>query len=483
MITTKRKKDRFFRLCLLSFFILFLTLFHEFTTNFIIATKVKERFYFMDSIVQQLLLQLLLILVNAFFAATEIAVLSLNVTKLHKLEEEGANYAKRLIHLVEEPSGFLSTIQVGITLAGFLGSALAADNFAEPLVNWIYNDLAFHVIPLSVLDTLSVILITLVLSYFTLVLGELVPKRIAMQKSLEVAKVASKVVATISVILKPVVAFLSLSTNLVLKILRMKTETEEETVTEEDILLMMNQGKKSGLIDSDEQKWIENVFEFDDISVKEAMTCTPDVVAIPYHSTDEEILSIITESGLSRFPVYDEDMNDILGILNTRDFLINLNTKKYKTFDEIIRPAYFVPETISAQSLFKDMQTKKVHIAVVVDEYGATSGIITMEDLIERIVGSIYDEFDPAETADIEQIKDNLWRVSGSYSIWDLANLLDIDIPEDVEYSTVGGMVFSCLHMIPKDGTKLDVDVNGIRIHVEQIEDHRIKSVLIEKIE
>lgn len=436
----------------------------------------------MDSIVQQLLLQLLLILVNAFFAATEIAVISLNVTKLRKLEEEGVSYAKKLIHLVEEPSGFLSTIQVGITLAGFLGSAFAADNFAEPLVDWITNGLGFHAIPLSVLEPLSVILITLILSYFTLILGELVPKRIAMQKPLEVAKVSSNIVGVISGILKPVVAFLSLSTNCVLRLLRMKTETEEEMVTEEDIRMMMNQGKKTGAIDSDEQQWIENVFEFDDISVKEAMTCTPDVVAIPYDSTNEEIISIITESGLSRFPVYDEDMNDILGILNTRDFLINLNSKEFTSMEEFIRPAYFVPETIRAQSLFKDMQKKKVHIAVVVDEYGATSGIITMEDLIERIVGNIYDEFDPAETADMEQLNDNLWRVSGSYNIWDLANLLEIEIPEDVEYSTVGGMVFSCLHMIPKDGTKLDVEINGIKIHVEQIEDHRIKSVLIEKL-
>ena len=437
----------------------------------------------MDLIVQQLLLQLLLILVNAFFAATEIAVLSLNVTKLRKLEEEGALYAKKLIHLVEEPSGFLSTIQVGITLAGFLGSAFAADNFSGPLVDWIINGLGFHSISESVLDTLSVILITLILSYFTLVLGELVPKRIAMQKPLEVAKVSSNVVGVISVVLKPVVAFLSLSTNGILRLLRMKTETEEELITEEDIRMMMNQGKKTGSIDSDEQQWIENVFEFDDISVKEAMTCTPDVVAIPYDSTNEEILSIITESGLSRFPVYDEDMNDILGILNTREFLLNLNSKECTCLEEIIRSAYFVPETIRAQSLFKDMQKKKVHIAVVVDEYGATSGIITMEDLIERIVGNIYDEFDPAEAADIEQLKDNLWRVSGSYNVWDLASLLEIEIPEDVEYSTVGGMVFSCLHMIPKDGTKLDVEVNGVKIHVEQIEEHRIKSVLIEKLD
>lgn len=436
----------------------------------------------MDSMIPQLLLQLVLILVNAFFAATEIAILSLNVNKLRKMEEEGVAYAKKLIKLVEEPSGFLSTIQVGITLAGFLGSAFAADNFSARLVEWIYDDLQFTMFSRNLLDTLAVIIITLILSYFTLVLGELVPKRIALQKPLQIAKVACKVLSVISLFLKPVVAFLSLSTNGVLRLLGVRTEKVEDSVTEEDIRMMMDLGKKNGSIDSDEQKWIENVFEFDDITVKDAMTCSPDVISIPYHATTEEILEIITESGLSRFPVYKEDINDILGIMNTRDFLIGLNTKEVHCLEDIIRPAYFVPETIRAQSLFKDMQKKKIHIAVVVDEYGATSGIITMEDLVERIVGNIYDEFDPAESTDIEQIHENLWRVSGSYNVWDMAEQLDVEIPEDVQYCTVGGMVFSCLHMIPKDGSKLDVEVHGMKIHVEQIVDHRIKSVTIEKI-
>lgn len=435
----------------------------------------------MSTIVPQLLLQVCLILINAFFAATEIAVLSLNVNKLHKLDEKGVTYAKKLMKLVEEPSGFLSTIQVGITLAGFLGSAFAADNFSERLVSWIYDDLQFTALSRSVLESLSVIFITLVLSYFTLVFGELVPKRIAMQKSLEVAKVACKVVSVISVLLRPIVAFLSISTNAVLRILRMQTEKVEETVTEEDIRMMMDLGQKNGSINSDEQQWIENVFEFDDISVREAMTCTPDVIAIPSHATKKEVLDIITESGLSRFPVYEGNIDNVLGIMNTREFLLGINSPTEVTLSDITRPAYFVPETMHATSLFKDMQKKKIHFAVVVNEYGATSGIITMEDLLECIVGNIYDEFDPDEPADIEQVGENCWRVSGSYNVWDLDEKLDVQIPEEVEYSTVGGMVFSCLHMIPKDGTKLDVEVHGMKIHVEQITDHRIKTVLIEK--
>lgn len=435
----------------------------------------------MRFIMPGLLVQLILILVNAFFAATEIAVLSINVAKLHKLEEEGIGYAKKIRKLVEEPSGFLSTIQVGITLAGFLGSAFAADHFSEMLSTWVYHDLGFQSFAYETLDTLSIIVVTIILSYFTLVLGELVPKRVAMQKPLQVAKLSIKIVSVISVVLKPVVAFLSISTNIVLKILRVRTDVKEEAVTEEDIRLMMTMGQKAGSISRDEQELIENVFEFGDIRVKEAMICTPDIIAIPYDATDEEILELIIMSGRSRFPVYREDMNDIVGIINAREFLINMNTREFETIDDLIRNAYFVPETICAKKLFKDMQKDKIHIAIVVDEYGATSGIITLEDLLECIVGDIYDEFDSQEPNEIEKIKDNLWRVSGGYNIWELAKELEIRVPDDLEYSTVGGMVFSSLNMIPKDGSRIDVELDQIRIHVEEIIDHRIKSVLIEK--
>ena len=435
----------------------------------------------MGTVFPQLVLQLALILCNAFFAATEIAVLSLNVTKLRKLQEEGASYAAKLIRLVEEPSGFLSTIQVGITLAGFLGSAFAADNFSTRLVDFVYHTLEFQKIPYGALDTIGVIVITLVLSYFTLVLGELVPKRIAMQKPYEVARISIHIVLAISVFLKPIVCFLSFSTNAVLKVLRIKTEKQEEAVTEEDIRMMMDLGKRAGSIDDDEQQWIENVFEFNDTSVKETMTCTPDVIAISDQLSADEILKIIQESGLSRFPVYHEDIDDIIGIINTREFLLALNQEEKFELKSICRPAYFVPETIRAINLFKDLQKKKIHIAIVVDEYGSTCGIVTMEDLLECIVGNIYDEFDPDEAADIEKIEENKWRVSGSYSIWDLAEELNLTIDENLEYSTVGGMVFSCLHVIPKDGTKLDVEIHDLHIHVEQIIDHRIKTVIIEK--
>jgi putative hemolysin len=437
----------------------------------------------LNSIPQQLLLQVILILLNAFFAATEIAVISLNTTKLKRMSEEGDKTAGKLVKLVEEPAGFLSTIQIGITLAGFLGSAFAADNFSEYLVNWIYNGIGFHGIPLSVLDTLSVVAITLILSYFTLVFGELVPKRIAMQKPMKVARISCGVVSAVAVVMRPAVTFLSFSTNAVLKLLRMKTAAEEETVTEEEIRMMVDLGEEKGTIDSDEKEWIENVFEFGDSDARDVMTHQPDIVGIPVSADVETVRNIIMESGLSRFPVYGRNIDDIRGILNARDFLLNQKQGHAETVEELMRPAYFVPETVPASQLFKDMQKKKVHIAIVVDEYGETSGLVTMEDLLEEIVGNIYDEFDRAEPADIIKLGENLWQISGTASVEDIAEELDVKLPEDLDYETLGGMVFSCLHTIPKDGTALDVEVCGLHIHVDQVTDRRIEKATVRKLE
>ena len=266
----------------------------------------------MDSVPQQILLQVILILINAFFAATEIAVVSLNSNKLKKMMEDGDKTAGRLLKLVEEPTGFLSTIQVGITLAGFLGSAFAADNFAQYLVDWVYNGIGFRGLPLSVLNTLSVIVITIILSYFTLILGELVPKRIAMQKSYQVAKFSCRVVSAVAFVMRPVIFFLSASTNVVLRLLRFKTEAEEESVTEEEIRMMVDLGEEKGVIDEDEKEWIQNVFAFDDTPVRDIMTHSTDVIFIPLKSDDNEVLEIIRNSGKSRFPVYDKDFDDIV---------------------------------------------------------------------------------------------------------------------------------------------------------------------------
>lgn len=437
----------------------------------------------MDSIAQQLIIQVILIAINAFFASSEIAVVSLSVTKLRAMEEEGDKRAKRLLRMVEEPSAFLSTIQIGITLAGFLGSAFAANSFSKYLVDWIYYDIGFTALPQKALDTLAVILITIILSYFTLIFGELVPKRIAMQKSMEVATFTSGVVSAIAVIMRPIVRFLSFSTNTVLRMIRMKTETEEETVTEEEIKMLLNIGEQKGTIDRDEQEWIENVFRFDDISVREAMTREADVVAFSLEASEQEILDTIRETGLSRYPVYDGDINNIVGILNVRDFLLHQRGKEQPVnLRKLLRIPYFVPDTIHADDLFADMQKKKIHIAIVIDEYGQTAGIITIEDLLEEIVGNIYDEFDPAEAPEIERLEENLWRVNGSVDIETLAEELDMELPDESDYNTVGGMVLSCLHTIPKDGSQFDIQVNGLRIFVKKIEDRRIEELLVQKV-
>ncbi len=430
------------------------------------------------SLAQQILLQIILIMINAFFAATEIAVISLNTTKLKKLAEDGDKYAPRLLKMAENPSGFLSTIQIGITLAGFLGSAFAADNLAI-YIKPLFTNLG---LPDGISGTISVIIITLIISFFTLIFGELVPKRIAQQKAFAVAKFSSGVITITAKIMKPVVWLLSATTNLMLHIFRIKEDGDKDAVTEDDIKLMVDAGGESGSIEEDEQEWIQNVFEFNDINVSEIMTREPDVVSFQVDTPENEILDTIKDSGLSRFPVYEEDINDILGILNARDFLINLSSE-HKDIRELLRPAYMVPDSIHADKLFSDMQEKKTHIAIVVDEYGQTVGIVTLEDLLEEIVGNIYDEFDPQEETEIQKIGDNEWKVSGSLSLSDFSDETGIELEENEDYDTIGGMVLSTLSQIPEDGTTLDVTINGLDIHVTKIEDRRIEEAIVKKAE
>ena len=433
----------------------------------------------MDSIPQQLLLQVILILVNAFFAMTEIAVISLNAGKLRMMAEEGDRSAPKLLKMVEEPSGFLSTIQIAITLSGFLGAAFAGDAFAEVLTDWL---LGLGVgLPASVLNTLSLVLVTVILSYFTLVFGELVPKRIAMQKPLQVAKISCGVVRTIAAILRPAVWLLSVSTNGLLKLMRLSTKAEEETVTEEEIRMMVDLGEARGTIERSEGEWIDNVFDFGESMAKDLMTHAGDVTAFPVTAEDREILQAIRKTGLSRYPVYEGDMNHVLGILNARVFLLDRAGDAPRPLRELLQRAYFVPDTLNAATLLRDMQSKKVHIAVVIDEYGDTAGIVTMEDLLEEIVGNIYDEFDPSEPAEIEEVSPGVWRVSGGADIEEVAEALDVDLPEDREFDTLGGLVFSQLHTIPQDGPVPDVEACGLHVHVDQADGFRIVSATVRK--
>ena len=435
----------------------------------------------MVSVPKQLLIQAILIALNAFFAAMEIAVISLNTTKLKRLVEEGDEKAGKLLSMAENPAGFLSTIQVGISLSGFLGAAFAADSLSEPLTLWL---LEMGVkLPEALLNNIAVILITLILTFVTIVFGELIPKRIAQQKSYEVAKACCGIIGVISVIFKPIILLISGTTNLILRMMKLKTEAEDEQVSEDDIRMMVDVGGESGSIEEDEKEMIQNIFEFNDIAISEIMTRVSDVNAISIEDSEEDILRIIKESGNSRFPVYKDDINDIIGILNSREFLINLNDENGKSVRDMLRKPYFVPETIKADQLFSDMQKNKVHISIVIDEYGETRGIVTLEDLLEEIVGNIYDEYDAAETPAIEPLPDGRWKVQGTLSIEDLNDELGIHITDDRDYDTVGGMIFSCLHTIPEDGKQFTVEVNGLKITVTRVEDKRIIEAIVEKTE
>ncbi len=435
-----------------------------------------------DPLLPQLLILLLLILVNAFFAAAEIALISLSETKLKKQLEEGDRRAKKLLRLVQAPDRMLSTIQICITLAGFLASAYAADAFSDRLVHWLVAERGFTAIPAATLNGIMVVLITIVLSYFSLVLGELVPKRVAMKKTETVAKLTGGVVYAMSLFFRPVIWFLSKSTNGVLRLMRIDPAADEEDVSEDEIRMMVDLGEERGAIESNEKELIENIFEFNNTTAEDVMVHRTDMVMIWVEDPADEILAAIRDSGLSRFPVYNEDADDIIGILNTRDYLLNTQLSQPKPFRSLLRQAYFVPESVRTDVLFRDMQSKKVHMAIVVDEYGGTSGLVTMEDLLEEIVGNIYDEFDPLEDKEIEQVGENLWRVSGSAGLDTVAEALDMEFPEDEEFDTLGGLVFAQLSVIPDDGSRFEVESHGLHIQVTEFTDRRVDQALVSKL-
>ncbi|WP_249284466.1 hemolysin family protein [Luoshenia tenuis] len=435
-----------------------------------------------DPIWSQLLLQVVLIALNAFFAATEIAVISLNENKLRHQAEQGDKKAKQMLRMVQTPAGFLSTIQIGITLAGFLASAFAAENFSDKLVQFLVKDCGFTVLPEQTLDVISIIVITLILSYFTLVLGELVPKRVAMKRSEKVARAASGVIHFLSVVMKPIVWLLSVSTNGVLRLMRIDPAEKEEAVTEEEIRLMVDIGQERGTIAADEREMIDNIFEFNNTTAEEIMIHRTDMSVIGLDDTPADILALIEETGLSRFPVYGEDIDDIRGIVSTRQFLLNQRHENPLPLSKIMRPAYFVPESVRADILFREMQKTKTHLAIVVDEYGGTSGLVTMEDLLEEIVGNIYDEFDPQDVQELQPLAENLWRVSGGIDLESLGEALEMELPTEEEYDTLGGLVFSQLTAIPEDGSRVTVEVAGLHIEVEELIEHRVEWALVSKL-
>ena len=410
---------------------------------------------------QQLLLQFILILLNAFFAATEIALISVNEKKVRALAEEGDKKAKKLIKIIDDPTKFLSAIQVGITLAGFLGSAFAADNFADKLTGFIVSTFGVAAAYVNFIDTVSVILITLILSYFTLVLGELVPKRIAMKHKEKLANGVCGFMSAITSVLKPVIWFLTASTNLVLRLFGIDPNEKEEAVSEEDIVVMLDAGADEGTLDKDGIEYIKNVFKLERLSAADVMTQRSAVVAIPDDISDKELLAIIEEEGYSRIPVYSESMDKIVGVLHTRNYLLKRKTPGFKMEDAFLPPE-FVPETIHLDALFKNMQSDRTHMVLVVNEYGHMSGVVTMEDIIEELLGEIWDEQDEAIEPIVEQ-QENLYTVLSSVSIDEFFEYFSLDKSDEIESTTVNGWLSEVCGNIPDVGFSFNYE----NLHIE----------------
>lgn len=428
----------------------------------------------MDPLIWQLILQLVLILINAFFASAEIAVVSLNASKLKADAEEGDKRAAKLLRLLEAPTAFLSTIQIAITLAGLLGSAFAATNFADRLTDYLVVNRGFTAIPAQSLNALIVILITLVLGYFTLVLGELVPKRIAMQKPMQIARVAAPVVSALSVLMRPVIWFLSVSVTGVLRLFGLKNQARSDIVTEEDIRMMLDESEEEGLIESAEGEMIDNVFEFNNIQIYDVMTHRVDVKSINVEDSREEITELIRTTGFSRFPVYEDDQDNIIGVLYVKDFFLNQDT----SLRQLLKEPIFVPDSMICDDLFRKLQKEHTHFAIVTDEYGSFLGIITMEDLIEEIVGNIYDEYDEKKDYIIPN-PDGSWTISGRAELKDVEKVLDIDLPEREEFNTLSGLILNETEEIPKEGDQFEVTVDGLRIQVLKVVDRRIEETRV----
>lgn len=418
-----------------------------------------------------LILQVVLIALNAIFASAEIAVISMNDTKLQKMAKEGDARAKRLVTLTEQPTKFLSTIQVAITLAGLLGSAFAAENFAGALVAVMQGTGVG--ISTAVLETFAVFVITLVLAYFNLVFGELVPKRVGMKKAEGLALSISGMLTMVSKFFAPLVWLLTVSTNGILKLLGINPEDEDETVSEEEIYMMLEVGAEKGTIDREETEWIRNVFAFDDTSVDEVCTHRVDVTALGLEESDAEWKETILQSRFTYYPVYQEDQDDIVGVLNTKDYFRLEDKSRENILTKAVEKPYYVPETMKADVLFHNMKKERKHFAIVLDEYGGLSGVISMHDLMELLVGNL-----DTDEKEIVAVGENTWKISGGASLDDVAEELEIKLPVE-EYDTFGGYIFGELGKIPDDGTKFMLEAGGMKIQVEKVANHRIIDTIV----
>ncbi len=421
----------------------------------------------------QLIILAVLIFLNAFFAASEIAFISLNDTKIEKQAKDGSKKAKQIEKMLKTPSKFLATIQIGITLAGFLSSAFASDTFAEKLAPILFQCMPFF--SLGVWKSISIIIITIILSFFTLVFGELVPKRLAMKNYEKIAFATIGIIRAISIITSPFVKFLTLVTNSISKLFGVG-ENEEESVTEEEIKMMVDQGEEKGTIKEEEKELINNVFEFNDITVSEIMKHRKDIFAVDINISNDELMEELSkeEYRYSRIPVYDETIDEIKGILYIKDVLKNIGKKNFKV-KNAVKDAYFVSQNRLINEVFKELQKNKMQIAIIIDESGGTAGLITMEDILEELVGDIFDEYDKEEN-EFEKIDENTYIIVGSMPIYDVNKLLNANIPEG-DYDTLSGFLQEKLGRIPEEEENPIIETKEVTYKIEKYEDKRILKV------
>lgn len=423
-------------------------------------------------------LQIALIALNAVFACAEIAVISMNDNKLAKMASDGDKRAIRLTKLTSQPARFLATIQVAITLSGFLGSAFAAENFSGILVDWLIG-LGVTIDP-GVLDTAAVVFITIVLSYFTLVFGELVPKQVAMRKAESLALGMSGLISFIAKVFAPLVTLLTVSTNGILRLLGIDPNAQTEEVSEEEIRLMVDVGNENGTIDNEEREFIQNVFEFDNLPVEEIITHRTDVVLLYLEDSLDAWDEAISESRYTYYPVCNETPDQIVGVLNTKIYFRMKDRTKETVMEQAVSDAYVVPESLKADVLFRNMKRDHEQFAVVLDEYGGMSGIITIKDLIEELVGDLEDDVLPEEVAEeVIQLEENVWQAAGSTLLEELSQTLEMPL-ESEEYDTLNGLVFHHLGTSPEVDDVVELD--GLQITVTQMHNYQVETAVIRKL-
>ena len=419
-----------------------------------------------------LILVFILILINGFFAASEMALVSINPNKLQKLVDEGNKKAKKLQTLSKDSTRYLSTIQVAITLAGFLSSAIAGSNLAQNLVDATAN------IGINLSFNFAVVLITLVLSFITLVFGELVPKQIALNSPITVAMLSIGVLKVMMFITRPAVWLLTITTKGVVKLLGIKKDESLDKTSEDEIKQMIRSGHMQGLYKGQEKEMLENIFEFDDIQAETIMTPRTDIYAIDINEEKQDIIQMIIEAPYTRIPFFNKTIDNLVGIIHVKDVLIEAKKKNFSRVDykKLLREPFYAPNNIKINVLFRRMQKENHQIAILLDSYGGIDGIITLEDILEEIVGNIYDEFDESDKS-IKKIDDNLYIVDGLIQIQDFNRYFKVDINDDPE--TLSGLIIERIGYIPDKLTDEEFVIENLSIRIKTLKKNYIDKFVV----